>query len=138
MTEPNGQENWEDKVEDVQLFGKSEPYYPLRCADLLADVTFGLTSYNTIQRYKLVAAIEDGETFIKQADSKSNSTYPTREWLATLGPGPPNNLTGDYFEFYYANDAAFAADLRRTKICVFDGSVQKKAIRKYMQASLTG
>ncbi|KAL7005668.1 hypothetical protein EMMF5_004750 [Cystobasidiomycetes sp. EMM_F5] len=111
-------ENWEDKVEDVQLFGKSEPYYPLR--------------------YKLVAAIEDGETFIKQADSKSNSTYPTREWLATLGPGPPNNLTGDYFEFYYANDAAFAADLRRTKICVFDGSVQKKAIRKYMQASLTG
>lgn len=83
-------------------------------------------------------AIEDGQTFIEPFRSTNPLPALTYEEVVQLPAGAPDRIDTPPFDFMHSNDVTFAKSMRETKICVFDGSVQMKAVRKYAQAALTG
>lgn len=94
---------------------------------------------NTFPRLKVANAINDGTTFIKFADLHPPERPTKKEIDAMIAAKvKANTIWTPEWNFLNGNDQGFAASMRKTKICVFDSTVQMKAIRKYAQAALSG
>lgn len=106
---------WKDKVADARVFGFDGSFYPLR-----TTVTQGLDGGNLIDRFQ-----HPGYTI---------STDPK------LYDEPLETYTHNHESYanHRATRQAFAQGMRESRICVFDASLERKMIRKYAQALLSG
>lgn len=86
-------------------------------------------------RPRVEHAIRNNQTFVTQFKHPGfdipRSRIPKRK-LATYEPGHPS------YRPQIRKREEFAEGMRNAQICVFDSSVEKKAIRKYAQAFLSG
>ncbi|KAJ9119301.1 hypothetical protein QFC24_005772 [Naganishia onofrii] len=111
---------WSEKTSDAKMFGFTGSFYPLRVTitDYLETLPEGSSSL--IERYghpgytvwEMPEAYEDPMSTYE----RGNAAYQHHEALRD----------------------DFAKQMRHTKICVFDSSTEKKMIRKFAQALLSG
>lgn len=106
--------DWESKTYDAVLFGKINSYYPLRTT--------------------VAKAIQAGQTFIKNP-TKLPELDPN--WEALEKP-KELNWSDSSHDMQRKILKDFAINMRQSKICVFDGSIEQKFIRKFSQAMLSG
>lgn len=106
---------WEDKVADARVFGFDGSFYPLR-----TTVTQNLDRGNIIDRFQ-----HPGYTI-----STDRKLYD--EPLETYTHGHESYAT------HRDTRESFARGMRESRICVFDASLERKLIRKYAQALLSG
>lgn len=106
---------WSRRRAEAMLFGSVWDFYPIRL------------TVNT--------AIEEGETFIQIHDHPGYIIEGTADAWNHPGTYDP---TSRLHEKHRENLAHFAEQMRNTKVCVFDGSLERKMIRKYAQAMLSG
>ncbi|EGG00690.1 uncharacterized protein MELLADRAFT_111563 [Melampsora larici-populina 98AG31] len=107
-------DDWESKIYDAVLFGKINSYYPLRTT--------------------VAKAIQASQTFIvnsiklPELDPNWKDLKPPKKlnWL-----DPSHDLQRKILQ-------DFSKNMRQSKICVFDGSIEGKFIRKFSQAMLSG
>ncbi|KAL7414198.1 hypothetical protein BDY24DRAFT_414418 [Mrakia frigida] len=106
--------SWDMKTVDAQGFGFDGSFYPIRTT--------------------VTNAVRNKQTFIKWYQHPGytvNSQAPSEapEWYEENSP-----LLAKHLELR----GGFAGAMRETKICVFDASLERKLIRKYAQAFLSG
>lgn len=108
---------WEDRKFDARVFGFDGSFYPLR---------------STVNR-----AIEAGRSdVVGRFDHPGYFLWAPKAYytnpLQTYQQGHP------VYAKHEDTRAAFAQGMRESRICVFDASLERKMIRKYAQAMLSG
>ncbi|CDZ97942.1 hypothetical protein [Phaffia rhodozyma] len=109
-------EKWEDKKVDVQGFGFDGSLYPIRT-----------TVTNARKGYGSSTDIAWFEHPGYELPTKTPEEPP--EWYEDKSPLLKN---------HEKTREAFATALRETRICIFDSSLERKMIRKYAQAFMSG
>ncbi|KAG0150013.1 hypothetical protein CROQUDRAFT_39100 [Cronartium quercuum f. sp. fusiforme G11] len=113
-------ENWSSKSQDAMLFGKIDQYYPIR-----STVAKAIEAHQTF----IISPISPRscKSFYHHLQCKEIGTQ-----LTTLQWADPSHDSQRIIL------KEFGAHMRKSKICVFDGSIEGKFIRKYSQARLSG
>lgn len=109
---------WEQRQYDARVFGFTGSFYPLR-----------LTVTETVKN-------GDKQTLIEQYDHPGYTI--AEDPQAYQDPLETYTLNHPYYTKHIRGRQAFAQGLRESKICVFDSSLERKMIRKYTQAFLSG
>lgn len=125
---------WSDKCHGAVLFGAAHELYTIRCASWRHVLSIELTE---TYRPTVATAISNKKTFITRFSHPGFEVHRYRVSdklgkLATYTPGHPSYRT------QRQKREEFAQGMREAQICVFDSSMEKKAIRKYAQAFLSG
>ncbi|KAG0142774.1 hypothetical protein CROQUDRAFT_49780 [Cronartium quercuum f. sp. fusiforme G11] len=110
---------WEEKSVDALLIGKVDAgYYPIRLT--------------------VSEAIKHGRTQIKELRAPPPFVTPisTARFLSSRPETLDWNASRHNFQRTILR--SFAHSLRSAKVCVFDGSIEEKAIRKFSQPMLSG
>lgn len=110
-------DRWEEKTTNAMLIGKVDAgYYPIRL---------------TINE-----AIKHHQTFITKLISPPPFVKPFNHFIKSR----PKTLNWNSSRHSYQREIlrSFSHSIRSTKICIFDGSIEEKAIRKFAQVMLSG
>ncbi|KAH9811265.1 hypothetical protein DFH28DRAFT_901275 [Melampsora americana] len=106
--------DWDSKTYDAVLFGKINSYYPLR---------------STVAK-----AIQANQTFIT---NPTNLPELDTNWEELKRP-EELNWSDPSHDKQRNLLKEFSSNMRHSKVCVFDGSIEQKFIRKFAQAMLSG
>ncbi|KAK8849636.1 hypothetical protein IAR55_004971 [Kwoniella newhampshirensis] len=117
---------WANKTADAKTFGYDGSFYPIR-----TTVTNALNAH---EEDPLSVNIND--VIIKRHPHPGYFVWPPAE--AREVPLETYELGHEYYQTHLMLREDFAKGMREAKICVFDSSLERKMIRKYAQAFLSG
>ncbi|WWD20263.1 hypothetical protein CI109_104739 [Kwoniella shandongensis] len=117
---------WANKTADAKIFGFDGSFYPIR-----TTVTSALNYYE--ENPHLAA---DSGMIITRHQHPGYFVWAPAE--AHESPLETYELGHEYYQTHLKLREDFAKGMRETKICVFDSSLERKMIRKYAQAFLSG
>ncbi|KAH9808187.1 hypothetical protein DFH28DRAFT_1088028 [Melampsora americana] len=110
-------DRWEEKTIKAMLIGKVDGgYYPIR--------------------FTINEAIKHHQTFITKLISPPPFVKPFQHFLKSR----PIQLNWNSTRHSYQREIlrSFSHSIRSTQICIFDGSIEEKSIRKFAQVMLSG
>ncbi|OWZ54426.1 hypothetical protein C349_03544 [Cryptococcus neoformans var. grubii Br795] len=112
---------WSEKTSDATIFGFDGSFYPIR---------------TTVTNHLRDAGNKEQETLISRHPHPGYTVSVPQE--ARDNPLETYEQNHQYYTTHLKLREDFARGMRESKICVFDASLERKLIRKYAQAFLSG
>ncbi|WVQ95996.1 hypothetical protein IAU59_003096 [Kwoniella sp. CBS 9459] len=115
---------WSQKTADAKVFGYDGSFYPIRTT--VTDALREKDRDPTLFEESIVTRHPHPGYTVSVPSSARDDPLETYE------------LNHEYYETHLKLREDFARGMRESKICVFDASLERKMIRKYAQALLSG